>query len=94
MAWSDWMPFNQEGINLVKQVAGVYEFAMGKELLYFGQSNDLNRRLMEHLNGDNSCIHRATHFRIMASNDPERTETDFLNDYRNAHDGNSPPCND
>ncbi len=94
MAWSDWMPFNREGINRVSQVAGVYEFVMGKDLLYFGQTNDLNRRLLEHLNGNDVCINRATHFRVMASNDPKKIETNFLNDYRNAHDGNSPPCND
>jgi len=93
IAWSDWIPFNREGINRVNQVAGAYEFANDTTLLYIGQSNELNRRLMEHLNGNDSCINRATHFRVIASNDPEGTEKTLLDEYRNGHNGNSPPCN-
>jgi len=93
MSWSEWIPFNQQGVNRVKQVGGVYEFENDTGLLYIGQSDDLNRRLGEHLNGNDNCIDHATHFRVIASNDPEGTEGTLLDDYRNSHGGNSPPCN-
>lgn len=94
MAWSEWISFNQQGVSLVNQVGGAYELATNTELLYIGQSNNMNRRLGEHLNGDDSCINRATRFRVIPSNDPEGTEGDLLDDYRKDNGGNTPPCND
>ena len=94
MSWSEWIAFNQQGIGRVNQVGGAYELANDTVLFYIGQSNDLNRRLGEHLNGDDSCINRATRFRVISSNDPEGTERSLLDDYRNSNNGNTPPCND
>jgi len=93
MAWSDWIQFDQQGVDQVNQVGGVYEFANDTELLYIGKSDKLNRRLNEHLSENDSCINRATHFRIMTSDDPLGTEGTLLDDYRKGNGGNTPPCN-
>lgn len=93
MSWFDWIPFNEDGIKRVNEGSGVYELADDTELLYIGQSDKVRRRLGEHLNENDSCKNRTTRFRIMSSNDPEGDETTLLDEYRNSHNGHTPPCN-
>jgi len=94
MAWSDFYPLNQESINKVPKTSGVYQLNSDSGVLYFGQSDNLNRRLEEHLNSSDSCIQRATNFCHQKSDDPEGLESRLLKNYRAKHDGESPPCND
>jgi GIY-YIG catalytic domain len=38
------------------EASGVYAIANGSTWIYIGETNNIKRRLMEHLNGDNPCI--------------------------------------
>lgn len=43
-------------INSVPNLSGVYAIWRQNEWIYVGETNDLQRRLLEHLDGDNRCI--------------------------------------
>lgn len=62
------MPFNattghvydEASINVAApQASGVYGIYTDQAWIYVGESNDLRRRLLEHVRGDNPCITRA-----------------------------------
>lgn len=58
-------PFNRrEVLSLNPGQPGVYGIFRHDRWVYVGQSDDIRSRLMEHLNGDNTCIVRQqpTHF--------------------------------
>ena len=94
MGWSDWYKMNKEDIDKIPEKSGVYQLNSDSGALYHGQSNDLRRRLGEHLNSDDKCIQRATKFCYQTTDDPEGLESRLLKNYRDKHDGESPPCND
>ncbi len=49
--------FTRDGIEaLSPNQPGVYGLYRGDRWVYVGQSEDVRRRLLEHLGGDNSCI--------------------------------------
>ena len=56
MAWSDFYPMNQESINKVPKTSGVYQLNSDSGVLYFGQSDNLNRRLEGHLTNYQSFL--------------------------------------
>lgn len=93
MSWSTWFPMNQQSLNSVPQRGGVYQLNAGGETLYVGQSDDLRRRLGEHLNSSDSCIRRATQFCYQESNDPEGLESRILKSFSDKNGGRLPPCN-
>ena len=94
MGWSDWYPMNKDAINKIPEKPGVYQLNSNSETLYHGQSNDLRRRLLEHLNSLDSCIQKATNFCYQESDDPEGLESRILKNFRDNHGGNLPPCNE
>ncbi len=94
MGWSDWYKMNKEDIDKIPEKSGVYQLNSDSGTLYHGQSNDLRRRLGEHLNSDDKCIQRATKFCYQTTDDPEGLESKILKSYGDNHDGKSPPCND
>ena len=93
MGWSDWHPMNQQGINSVPENSGVYQLNSDNGTLYHGQTNNLKRRLGEHLNSSDSCIKKATQFVYQTTNDPEGLEEKILKNYKDKH-GKLPPCNE
>jgi predicted GIY-YIG superfamily endonuclease len=57
--------FSQAGINAsAPQKSGVYAIYNSNRWIYIGETNDLRRRLTEHLNEGGSCIkkHNPTDF--------------------------------
>ena len=54
------VPLDLSGVALAPSEGGVYAIcgADGR-YLYFGETNDVRRRLMEHLGDENSCVYRA-----------------------------------
>ncbi|HEY7190967.1 MAG TPA: GIY-YIG nuclease family protein [Vicinamibacterales bacterium] len=54
------VPLDSVGVALAPSEAGVYAIcgADGR-YLYFGETNDVRRRLTEHIDDVNSCVHRA-----------------------------------
>ena len=93
MGWSDFYPMNQGSINKVPEAGGVYQLNSDSSILYVGQSDNLKRRLEEHLNSDDSCIKKSTKFCYQQSDDPEDLEGKILKDHKNKNGGNLPPCN-
>lgn len=56
-------PFTREQVEALRPgQPGVYGFFQqqqnGRAWVYVGESDDIRRRLLEHLNGDNPCINR------------------------------------
>ena len=93
MGWSDWLLMNEQGISSVPAQSGVYQLNSNTGTLYHGQSNDLKRRLDEHLNSDDSCIRKATKFVYQITDDPEGLEEQILKNYIEKY-GKLPPCNE
>lgn len=93
MAWSDFFPMSNTGINNAPERPGVYQLNANSETLYFGQSNNLRRRLLEHLNSNDQCISRTTKFAYQETNNPEDLEDRILKKYKDTY-GGTPLCND
>jgi hypothetical protein len=70
-------PFTREGIeSIAAGQRGCYGIFKPGTWIYVGKSDDLQRRLLEHLNGDNLCItlHGPTHFVGLVTADPDARE--------------------
>lgn len=93
LSWSEWKAFIRENIEKVPETSGVYQLDTAKETLYIGKSDNLKRRLLEHLDSDDSCIKKTTVFKYMVTTSPERTEDTLLKDYKQSH-GKLPECNE
>ncbi|MGD1072927.1 MAG: GIY-YIG nuclease family protein [Bryobacteraceae bacterium] len=56
-----WCSFTEEGIKkYVSSGSGVYGIYGPNGLLYVGESNNMERRLLEHLNESGTCIKRGS----------------------------------
>ena len=54
------VPFDTIGASLAPAESAVYAICRADgSYIYFGETKDLRRRLLEHLVDDGSCIHRA-----------------------------------
>jgi len=93
MGWSDWFPMSEQSLSSVPEQGGVYQLNTDAETLYHGQSNNLKRRLGEHLNSDDACIKRATKFVYQTTDDPEGLEEKILKRFKDEN-GKLPPCNE
>ena len=93
MGWSDWYSVNEAAINRIPEKRGVYQLNSDSGTLYHGQSNNLRRRLLEHLNSTDSCIQKVTKFCYQETDDPEGLETRILKNFRDKY-GKLPPCNE
>lgn len=59
MAFSQWWTFSAGLVESDREQAGVYLFANAAgAIIYVGSSDNVKRRLQEHLNTDNTCIKR------------------------------------
>ena len=77
----------------IPEKRGVYQLNSDSGTLYHGQSNNLRRRLLEHLNSTDSCIQKATKFCYQETDDPEGLETRILKNFRDKY-SKLPPCNE
>jgi len=93
MAWSDWYSMNEDGVSSAPKSGGVYQLNSKSNTLYFGQTDNLNRRLGEHLASSDTCIQKATKFAYQTTDDPEGLEEKILKKYK-SDNGDLPPCND
>ena len=93
MSWSDWKAFLESQITLVPEESGVYRLENVNDTLYIGRTDNLRRRLLEHLNSNDSCIKQATVFKYLVTTSPEMTEDALLKDYMRTHVGELPRCN-
>lgn len=74
---------------------GVYELAdEDKLVIYIGQSaRDVPNRIRQHLAKPGPIREAASYWRYAYSRVPQAEEARLLADYRQANDGNLPPCN-
>lgn len=95
MPWAnegDVHPFDRASIeSKASQRSGVYGLFTGETWIYIGESNDIRRRLWEHLDGDNPCIdnHGPSHFKYEIWPEHQRVirQNQLIQDYR-------PSCNE
>lgn len=81
--------FNRENVLTIRPgQRGVYGLYHSNAWVYVGQSDDIRRRLLEHLNGDNPCItrNRPTHWVDWVTNDTDRIEEELIRELK-------PVCN-
>ena len=89
-----WSQLTSWDIQYVPEKEGVYELADNSQsIIYIGRSNNLRRRLSEHLNSDDHCLRNARYFRYEQTWRSEERERELLNEYRRIH-GRLPRCND
>ena len=70
-----WFAWSADSIRAnAPALSGVYAIFNAQEWIYVGESNDIQRRLLEHFNGDNICIttHRPTGFQFELCDAPVR----------------------
>jgi excinuclease UvrABC nuclease subunit len=90
--------FSEQVINdLAPEAKGVYGLYDDKDkntVLYYGQSENLKRRLLEHFRGQNtSCTQSAKYFNFEVTKDANETERGLLIGYQVVH-GKLPRCNE
>jgi len=95
MAFSQWWSFTEGMVDSDRNEAGVYEFENSAgTIVYIGSSNDVKRRLQEHL-GENttSCIKKnAARYRIEYRSDYQSAERAYYDDFVSRY-GRAPQCN-
>lgn len=88
-----WNPLGVDTLRYVPQSEGVYELAdISQSAIYIGRSDDLSRRLHEHLSTTDSCIQLAQFFRYELTQQSVARERQLLEEYRHRY-GRYPRCN-
>ena len=92
---SNWWNFSAKNVETEDEQGGVYEFGnSSKQVVYIGSTNDMKRRLQEHLSGSDSCIARnASYYRVDYRTDYKAEERRRYDAYERTHRV-SPLCND
>jgi predicted GIY-YIG superfamily endonuclease len=95
MAFSEWWNFANANVEGDKNAAGVYQLGNSSGIVYIGSSNDLKRRLKEHLaESASTCIRKnATHYRIEYRSDYQEAEQAYYDAFVRQY-GRKPQCND
>ncbi len=89
-----WNQLTNWEIQNVPESEGVYELAdYSKAVIYIGRSNNLKRRLNEHLNTSDPCLRSVQYFCYEKTWNSEQREQELLEEYRRIH-GRLPKCND
>jgi len=93
---SQWWSFVESLVNIDRDLPGVYELGdQNGIVIYIGSSDELKRRLTEHLNEEaTTCIRQnATHYRIEYTADYENRERELYRVHVATY-GKPPQCND
>lgn len=93
---AQWRPFSGGVIEIDKDNPGVYELGdKSGMVVYVGSSNELRRRLKEHLNESTyTCIKQnTTQYRLEYTQDYKKREQELYDAHIAAYD-KPPKCND
>jgi len=93
--FSQWWTFSDGIVDSDRNDPGVYEFAnTAGVVLYIGSTNDIKRRLKEHLGeSTTSCIKKnAAKYRIEYTTSYATRERELIEEYRRTY-GRLPQCN-
>ncbi len=89
-----WSSLNTGNVQLVPAQEGIYELANGSySIIYIGRSDDLSRRLRDHMNTSDPCLKAAAFFRFEVTSRSEERERELLDEYYRQY-GQFPRCND
>jgi excinuclease UvrABC nuclease subunit len=88
-SWSEWLDFNENNIDSVPEVAGVYMMHAAMKILYIGDNTNLRQGLRESLS--HPCISKAKRFRYLTTQSASEMKEKLLNEYRAKH-GRLPSC--
>lgn len=91
-----WWPFSEQMIQHDRDDPGVYELGNSSDIVvYVGSSNELRRRLREHLaEASSSCIKKNTiKYRLEYTRDYVRRERELYDDHVRTY-GKPPACNE
>jgi len=81
-------------VNSVPEREGVYQlFDSSRSLIYIGRSDNIRRRLSEHLNTSDTCIKSTAYFTYEVTARSVQREQELIEEYRRLH-GRYPRCND
>ena len=84
----------QAEINNLPQSEGVYKLMdYSKSVIYIGRTDNLRRRLNEHLSTSDTCIRSANYFTAETTFRSIDREREMLLDFRRRY-GRLPRCND
>lgn len=86
--------FTSMAVSSVPESEGAYQlFDAGRSLIYIGRSDNLRRRLNEHLNSSDTRIRSASYFTYEVTSLSISREQQLLEEYQRSH-GRLPRCND
>lgn len=95
MAFSQWWTFSASMVNSDRNDGAVYEFANSAgTIVYIGSTNELKRRLTEHLGeGATSCIKKnAARYRYDYTSNYAKLEQQLYDEFVRLN-GKQPTCN-
>lgn len=90
VTWSEWLNFDKETIARVPTSSGVFRMHAAMKILYIGNTENLQKRLMETL--ESSCTSEASRFCFMETTSHEQLGNELLKEYVEKHDGKLPKC--
>ncbi|MFH1597998.1 MAG: hypothetical protein ABIB97_02920 [Patescibacteria group bacterium] len=84
----------EKAVSKVPTVAGTFVLAdKAREIIYIGMAKNLNKALMDTLEGYNSCLTKANYFQISINPNPKEGVTNLFIEYKEEHGGFIPRCN-
>ena len=99
MAFTDLIQATPQNLSRIPERAGVYKLFHKSELIYIGRSSGgsstIKTRINAHYNGKSGpCVQKMTAYKYDTTVADVTTERELLQNYKNAHGGKLPPCND
>ena len=89
--------WNQQSINILQEGPGVYElYDENKTLIYIGESKNMKKRLQNYLDSnfaENPCNRDTKWFKREYNYNHKEREQELLDEYKKAHNGKLPKCN-
>ena len=94
-----WYAKHEENLKNAPKSHGVYTLYEGDRLIYIGRAAGkgvtINSRLNSHASGnEGACTQAFTRYMREETENAEARETELLEEYKQANDGQRPACND
>ena len=86
--------FTDDEIQNAPQAQGVYALYRSKDVIYYGSSDNVQRRLRQHKNGDDGqCTQSAEYYNVELTSYPLVREKQLLDEYERVN-RRLPLCNE
>jgi len=90
LSWSEWFSFDKNNISNVPSKPGVFRMHAAMKILYIGNSDDLQKKLLETLTLP--CTREASRFCYIVTTSHEKLKENVMKSYLEKHDGKLPKC--